>query len=640
MKNRLLSGLSFLFLVSGMLIGCGGGGETSLTPTSSEPATSQEGTTSEETTVEPSSEEVPVNDNKVHLIVLAGQSGARGKGDKTELTADQSMTNEDVYIYEDGHTMAYIEGNMDSEPEGDLDSPCKPGYGDSVNEIGPEVGIAETFRSRYHDEDDYKAIIVKYTVCGTDFPNHWYSDSMVNDAVIGPTLNKDARHLRTFGDKQMGPLTRDLYQLLTNCIADLEADNLEVEIDGFAWVHGEMDAQNHDYVANYEKSLEYFINDFRDQFGEDIPVVVTSVLTNAAGYRNELLEAQYNVSEKLEGVTLLNTDNLYANSFEPWHFSAQSNMILGNEIAAEFLERKDNRVIQSLNLNEDNIIDVPYGYTVTLPQYLPFIYEDDFTGMSKVHYVDIYNMDTLGLQELNFEVRNINGVIYEGKLKVNVCYNPFIDGHVTEADLWNKIEQNNDELLELYYALDENGVYLAGVIQDQNIWSDSEQWKIGDMGQKDRNDDVRFFITGSDVEHRVTACISAANMFRIYKEGRSMNEAVANLQLDNFFYRRTYNDIDYRATIHGTANDNTIESYCWEFELFISYEDLGIAKNAESFKLLVLHSDINNPDNISGKTTTPRTGGTGAETYICAQASEETYYEEDINTYLTIQLRA
>lgn len=640
MKNKLFSGLSLIVLASSMLIGCGGGNptsssETSATPSEESSAQSQLVSSEEESSQETTSEKdlLPVDDDKVHIIVLAGQSGARGKGDKSELTADQSITNEDVVLYQDGHTMAYIDTEMTDPVEGSLETFCKPGYGDSSSEIGPEVGIAETFRSRYHDEDNYKAVIVKYTVCGTDFPNHWYSNSMVEDSEIGPTLNQDARHLRNFEDKKVGPLTYDLYTLLTNCIEDLHEEGLEAVIDGLAWVHGEMDAQNIDYIANYQESLGYFIQDFRTQFGEAIPVVITGVLTNAAGYRPLLKAAQEEVANTMSGVTLIDSDNLYSNSFEPWHYSAQSNMVLGNEIAAELLAPLDNRNIVSLNLEEETFV-VPHGYEVELPKYLPFTYDEDLTGMSKVRYLASYDKDTLGKQNIPYVVENINGVIYEGELEVEVKDVPYVDGRI-ETALYKEFEQDQDENLKLYYAKDENGVYFAGQITDDHVWSDSEQWRTGDMGQKDRNDDIRIFLTGSDVESRITVCLSAANMYRVYSKGRSMNTSPAVLQVDNLFYRRQLENPDYRVFINGIANDSSIESTGWDFEFFISYSDLDV-DDASELMFCVLHSDIQNPNNISGKGTDARTGGNGSETYIVAEVVNTQYKEEAIESYFPL----
>lgn len=622
MKKKPVAILSFLTLSTLFISGCSG----IFPPDNS----------SEDSSIETSSV-IPLEDNKVHIIVLAGQSGARGKGVKNELTSDQLEENQYVRLYQDGHEMAYIE-RLDEEVSGDLNVFCGPGFGDSNSEIGPEIGIAETFSSRYHGEEDFKAVIVKYTVCGSDFPNEWYSTSMINDVEISPKLNKDAKHLKTFNDKQTGPLTRDLYQLLSNCIKDLKDAGCEPVIDGLAWSHGEMDAQKTSYTAMYEKNLKYFINDFRTEFGADIPVVVSSILTNCAGYRNEVLKAQQNVASSVNNVTLIDTSDLFSNSFEPWHLSAQSNVILGNEMAAALLEKLDDRKIESLNLPSKfgGAYKVPHGYEVKLPQYLPFNYKDDFTGYSKVTYTSTYDKNTVGDQEVSFVVKNVNGALYEGKLPVKIVDNPFVDGKVDETTLYHALNQTCDDKVQLYYASDESGLYLAGKVTDTHIWSDSVNYsRSGDFNQMNRNDDMRFFITGNTASERRTICLSAANLFRFYKTGVKLYENINSN--NNLFYKRTLEgDVNYRVTFNGKANDNSVTSEGWEFEIYVSYEDLGVT-GLNQIKLCAYHSDIQNPDDIAGGTgSAARTGAPGSETYIIKTAVSDDHPEENINAYFSL----
>ena len=55
-------------------------------------------------TVEPTVDPIP-EDNKVHIFILAGQSGARGKALASDLDRKETLENKEVQIMADGYTM-------------------------------------------------------------------------------------------------------------------------------------------------------------------------------------------------------------------------------------------------------------------------------------------------------------------------------------------------------------------------------------------------------------------------------------------------------------------------------------------------------------------------------------------------------
>ena len=122
MKKNTIFTLSTLLL----LASCGGGGASS----SSTPTTIN----------------VPPEDNKVHLIILTGQSGARGKAVNSDLLDEQKEINDEVDIMADGLTMPALSKIPETIPSRVKISELKPGYGDSGNEFGPELGMGETMR--------------------------------------------------------------------------------------------------------------------------------------------------------------------------------------------------------------------------------------------------------------------------------------------------------------------------------------------------------------------------------------------------------------------------------------------------------------------------------------------------------------
>ena len=523
-------------------------------------------------------------DNKVHLIVLAGQSGARGKALVNDLSDEDSEDNVDVDILADGLPMDALINipNIDDSLYIDV---LKPGYGDFPSEFGPEIGMGQTMASAYPKFDaDYKSVIVKYTASGSTFTDHWYSSSSLEDEEIASYLNLEQVRETNKG-QQTGPLTNNLYCLVEKAIAELTELGYEVVIDGMSFVHGEQDAKFDENMAIYEKALTYFINDFRAYFGNnDMPVVVTEALTNSAKYSNTLREIQGNVAKNMKNVSLIKTRDLYTNTFEPWHFGAESNNILGNRIAAEIISYNDTRVVESIL---EETINVPYGVKVELPQYVKASFTNYYTGYVKVEEYSDYDINKLGEQDVKFTVKTTQGV-KEFSLKVNVSDKvAFVDGNLNEySDAKKNLLPNS--LGEFFVIKGESGLYIAADIKDGEIWTDGENWKRGDMGQKE-NDNFIIYLTGSDVTNRTTICLSAANLLRVYGNGISLNDNDITLELGNKVYNKKLSDYEYHVTTKGLANCG--ESNGMTLEIYISYKDLGIT-NPDDIKICFNYRNI------------------------------------------------
>ena len=527
----------------------------------------------------------PTEDDKVHLIVLAGQSGARGKALVNDLSSDDKEPNPDVDILADGLPM----GDLNDIPGIDeslyIDE-LEPGYGDFPSEFGPEIGIGQTLASRYPKiNTDYKSVIIKYTASGSTFTDHWYSTSAIGDDDVAGSLNFD-QVSETGKGQETGPLTNNLYKLVEKAIAELNDYGYEVVIDGMAFVHGEQDAKFDENMAIYEKALTYFINDFRDYFGnKDMPVVVTEALTNSAKYSNELRDIQARVSKNLKNVSLVKTADLYTNTFEPWHFGAESNNVLGNRIAAEIISNNDTRIINSI---DEEVINVPYGVKVDLPQYVKATFTNYYSGYVKVEEYSSYDCNKLGLQDVKFKAKTGDG-LKEFSLKINVSANvAFVDGKLTE---YAGVKKNllPGGLGEVYVIKGESGLYIAANIQDDEIWTDGEEWKKGDMGQKGNNDDFRIYITNTDASARTTICLSSANLLRIYGDGLSLDATGVVFEFKNLVYRKQVSDYLYHVTTSGLTNGEVSGGLV--LELYISYEDLGI-EDPEQIKLCFNYNNI------------------------------------------------
>ena len=561
-------------------------------------------------------------DNKVHLIVLAGQSGARGKALVNDLSAEDKVPNADVDIIADGLPMGEL-GNIPGIEDYNYIDILESGYGDFPSEFGPELGMGQTMASAYPKFDaEYKSVIVKYTASGSTFTDHWYSTSALNDSSISSYLNLDQVN-ETAKGAQTGPLTNNLYQLVEKAIDELNDLGYDVVIDGMAFVHGEQDAKFDDNMAIYEKALTYFINDFRAYFEDsDMPVVVTEALTNSAKYSNTLREIQANVCKNLRNVSLIKTSDLYTNTFEPWHFGAKSNMILGNRIAAEIISNNETRVIKSI---DEEVINVPKGVKVDLPQYVKATFTNYYTGYVKVEAYSDYDCNQLGAQNVQFTVKTAEG-IKEFSLKINVSDKvAFVDGNLNEYGDAKKNLLPND-LGEVYVIKGENGLYIAANIKDNEIFTDGENWHRGDMGQKGNNDDFIIYLTNSDASNRTTICLSSANLLRVYGKGLSLSSADIQLELGNLVYNKKIFDYQYHVTTNGLTNGG--ESNGMTLELYISYEDLGIT-NPNDIKLCFNYS------NVTANVVAPQETRIIIDNYLVNGTANDKA-EENIDSYFSI----
>ncbi len=566
------------------------------------------------------SSEVPQEDNKVHLIILAGQSGARGKAINADLTDEQKEVNEDVDIMADGlrmeslgHTPEHISSSIEIDE-------LKPGYGDGGTEFGPELGMGETMRSRYlKDGESRKSVIIKYTACGSTFTSDWYSTSAIEDESVASSLDLvRVRDNEKIG-KQTGPLTNNLYELIDQTIAQLEDEDYEAVIDGAVFLHGEQDAKFDVNMSIYEKALEYFVNDLRDYVGNpELPVVITEAVTNSAKYSNTLRDIQKRVASKLSDTTFISARDLYTNTFEPWHFGGQSTMELGNRIAAEIISHYDYRQVESF---EEKSISVPLGCDIELPQYLYATFTNGMTGMIKVSYTSSYDKNTLGEQNVAYKATTVYGD-YEGSLKVTVTNEPYVDGVLQEYD---NVKKNTVEGIgDIYVVKGENGLYIAADINDNDIWTDGEAWSQGDMGQSGKNDDFRIYITSGEAEDRMSIYLSSANLLRVYESGTDFSNELLLPRSNVVFQKGMEETYAHHVNTKGLMNvEGEQLSEGMTLELYISYTDLCI-DNPDDILLCFNYSNVTSS---SGQKT-------ATDHYYSRTNAAKS--EEDINNYFSI----
>ena len=568
--NKKLLTLLVLLGVGASTVGCGNKNNSSTpTPTTSSSSSSVEVCTTEE-------------DNKVHLVLLTGQSGARGKALNGDLSDEEKEPNYDVDIMADGLMMPSLSNIPETIKDVYLEE-VKPGFGDTANEFGPELGIAQTLASRYpKDGESRKSVIVKYTACGSTMIADWYTKSLTESETHGDSL--DYKQGRTDDDGNIwGPLTWNFFQLVDHTIASLEAEDYEVVIDGCVFIHGEQDTKFDENMALYEEGLECFIKDVRTYLDdEDMPFIITEALTNSGKYCNDLRAIQKRVSYKFDNCKLLTNEGLTTNTFEPWHYCKAGNYEIGNRIAAEFIAYNDTRKVVSYDMDT---VKVPLNAEVTLPKYVPATFDNDYSGYIKVEeYTGTYDNTKEGTYEVSFKASGCQDV--EGKLTVEVTDEVYVDGIMNEYEGRKSVSLG--DLGKVYVTKGEEGLYVSASINDKEVWTDGEAWGSGDMGQNGKNDDFRVYVSNGDASSRVSMYLSAANLLRVYGDGVGLdNNALPN---NNWVYKKMIDGYYYRATTHGYVNDNAIESQGVDFELYMPYEALNM--DADEIQLCFEYNDI------------------------------------------------
>lgn len=596
---------------------------SSTSTSTTKPSTSSSSSTAPTTPSSSSSHTICEDDNdgKVHIVILAGQSGARGKAVNTDLTDEQNVENFDVDIIADGLMMPALNNIPEGISNNVKIQTLKPGFGDTAAEFGPELGIGETLASRYpKDGANMRSLIIKYTASGSTFTNHWYSPSALKDDAVAPSLADDQR--RTLDGDGVAPLTYNLYKLIDAAKEQIVNEGYEPVFDGATFIHGEQDAKFDTNMDIYEKCLSYFITDLRSYVEkEDMPVVVTEALTNSAKYSNKLREIQKRVSAETANVSFLDNSGLYTNTFEPWHFGAESNFELGNRIAAELVSLSGDR--REVGEITQEPIRVSAKSTSKLPEYLDATFTNNYSGKVKVTYEGSYDPNKLGEQEVKCYTTDACGNKYTHYLKVIVSNEPFVDGKLDE---YEGVKANSlGDLGQVYVVKGEEGLYVAAKINDKDLWTDGESWKEGDMGQKGLNDDFRIFLNTGDSESMYSILLSAANLLRIYGAGVSLDSN--GLAKENYVYNKYVEGYQYRVTTKGIVNAEGQElSEGLELEFYIPYYTLNI-ENSDSINLMF---DYNNVTSANGKKS-------NTNTYLTSDGITNEEYSEIVDAnYISI----
>ena len=184
----------------------------------------------------------------------------------------------------------------------------QPGFGDSANDIGPEVGFGHALNDLFPDDDIY---LVKYGQDSTNLAVQWNPNG-----------------------------TGSVYNIFKSRV-DAALANLagqSPEIAGMIWMQGESDAQNSTYSTAYNANLTNFINTVRSDFSTpDMPFVIGRItdLSIYSGFPGvaDVRAAQVNVAAGMSRVTWIDTDDIEQNPAAPGHYIADGQVVLGTRFA-------------------------------------------------------------------------------------------------------------------------------------------------------------------------------------------------------------------------------------------------------------------------------------------------------------------
>lgn len=212
---------------------------------------------------------------KLFVILLGGQSNARGYGyqqylvDTTNALANP-QTDVDFYFSPTAYLTQYVLTNLmsgsgfpDVKGVAGVNQQYPP-QSAPVNRFGPELSLGRTVRDRIPVASSRVAVI-KFAQSGTDLYNDWKPDGTTNKTADGTVYQ--AFHTTV----------RQGLTALTNAYPDYQ-----LEILGMGWVQGEadgVDAAGTNYLS-YQSNLTTFITDIRATYGSNIIFALSKLSSN------------------------------------------------------------------------------------------------------------------------------------------------------------------------------------------------------------------------------------------------------------------------------------------------------------------------------------------------------------------------
>jgi hypothetical protein len=187
----------------------------------------------------------------------------------------------------------------------------RPGFGDTANDIGPEVGFGYALHNNIFPHDDI--YLIKWGVDSTSLAGPW-------------NPNGSGSAYTTFKSRVTAAMTNLAGQ--------------SPMIAGMIWMQGETDANNVAYANAYAANLTNLIAKVRSDFSTPNMPFVVGRITDLSIYGFpgvvQVRTAQETVPGQVGHASWINTDDIDMNPAVPGHYIASGQIQLGIRFANEF----------------------------------------------------------------------------------------------------------------------------------------------------------------------------------------------------------------------------------------------------------------------------------------------------------------
>ena len=267
------------------------------------------------------------------VYILAGQSNADGRGLESDISGNPLLDNPSNAIISYLNPGEIVNGVSDGDVSSNGFQNLAAGFsvapgerGESLdlgvpsgdNYFGLELSFANAIGEATGSTND--VAIIKVTRGGTNLRNDWRA----------PTAD----------DSTGGFLYEALIGHVNESLNLLTADGDEANVQGFLWHQGESDSGSPTRIENYPGLFTDLVDGVRDNFGDDIPVVLGELAPNRTGSGtvpfNETIQTldDPNSLAFISGVSVVSSAGLTTPANDLTHFDANGQIELGERFAS------------------------------------------------------------------------------------------------------------------------------------------------------------------------------------------------------------------------------------------------------------------------------------------------------------------